>query len=404
MAKDKRSVGKVLNRPKEIRTYLGNPSLVLSDCFIGIEIELEGLPSTSILAEESYWDLKADNSLRNYSGASGEFVLKFPLCGEDLIRALRQFDEVIKSLPSPPITSERTSVHVHLDARDLSPEQLYSLVILYCVFERVLFKYCGKDRENNNFCLPFYLAEGAVFEQLSDVQNSEGLLSFTDRVADSYRYSALNLCSLRKFGSIEFRQCAGTYDISRIMEWVGIIMCLKKYVLEHEIAFDTFPAHVSDVRYIGIVEEVFGKYSARLLYSGIESDILSGVRQAQKIIFSSNKMKVLDTILKTLSPLPNTVSGESLVDKYTYKKWGRKSKGQPPKVVESPEVYAPTRHRVFEEFDVNPQGVVVSSSSTEVRPISTREMIETARRALQENASIRNIPPIFFENDTGEPE
>lgn len=326
MAKDKRSIGKILSRPKEIRTYLGNPSLVLSDCFIGIEVELEGLPTGEILAEESYWDIKADNSLRNYGGASGEFVLKFPLCGEDLIRALKEFSEVIGEFSSPPVTSERTSVHVHLDVRDLSPDQLYSLVVLYCVFERVLFSYCGKERETNNFCLPFYLAEGMVFEQLADVQNSAGLLAFTDRMSDNYRYSALNLCALRKFGSIEFRQCAGTYDAARILEWANIIMCLKKYIMENNISFDTFPAHISDVRYVGIVAEVFGKYAEKLLYHGIENDILLGIRQAQKLIFSSNKMQVLDALKAVIRPSNSSPPTESLIDKYTQTKWGRKYK------------------------------------------------------------------------------
>lgn len=319
----KRNVGNVLERPKEIRSYKGNAALVLPATFIGVEVEMEGLLESPRENENSYWQHHQDNSLRsNEDSRSTEFVLKFPLCGEDLILALKEFDSTVKGMSQPPSMSERTSVHIHLDARDMTEEELYKLILLYTVFERPLFKFCGNGRDNNPFCLPFYKAEGGIFEAIGDIVD-EGVGRFSRVLGIDYRYAAFNLCSLLKFGSIEFRHCAGTYDIQYILLWINIIMSLKKYAVESNFNIATFPVYVSDKQYVGVLSEIFGEYSKHLTYDGVEKDILAGIRQAQKIMYSVKSVKnnsPFQSLLWGKGANENIPEGSTL-GTYARKKW-----------------------------------------------------------------------------------
>ena len=311
---NKKNVGEILAKHREIRSYVGDDSFVLPNDFIGIEIELEGLPHIPELRENSLWSIHTDNSLRSSESLrSAELVLKFPLCGKDLKMALEEFNTIITSLPTPPITSERTSVHIHVDARDMSVDELYKLIVIYCIFERVFFKFCGEGREDNNFCLPFYRAEGEIFENIGDI-NKIGLKEFTKRLEGQYRYSALNLCSLLKFGSIEFRHCGGTYDIGLIKDWINILLKLKKYTKDaSSFNLNTFPTYISDLGYSPIVNKVFEEYAPKLLYLNIKEDILLGIRQAQKIIYSGSLNKVKNLLGGILF---ESVTNTSTIKKY----------------------------------------------------------------------------------------
>lgn len=316
------SVGEVLERPKEIRNFTGEASLVLPHDFIGIEIELEGLTKIPELPSFSYWALHADNSLRTEGGENPlqaiEFVLKFPLCGKDLVNSLKEFHSTVGAMKKPPITSERTSVHIHLDVRDLSIRELYRLIIIYCVFEKVLFRYCGIDREDNNFCVPFYRAEGHIFENISEIQR-KGLRQFTKYLESEYRYAALNLCALLKFGSVEFRHCGGTYDVESIKNWINIIFKLKQYAKNTTFSLQTFPSHISDLGYLPIIEEVFGEYAPLLVKIESKQDLLIGIRQAQKILCAATSQEVEQRLNKELWG-EQTVEDSPLIKKYLQKK------------------------------------------------------------------------------------
>lgn len=42
------------------------------------------------------------------------------------------------------------------------------------------------------------------------------------------KYSALNLCTLAKYGTLEFRSLEGTDDWTKIYTWIRAIMALRK--------------------------------------------------------------------------------------------------------------------------------------------------------------------------------
>ena len=68
-----------------------------------------------------------------------------PLKGGDITRAMFGFKKVFllyeEAGNEPPICSPRTSVHIHIDVRDLEVQQLKKLFLLYAVFEETFFKW-----------------------------------------------------------------------------------------------------------------------------------------------------------------------------------------------------------------------------------------------------------------------
>lgn len=224
----------------------------LPECTIGIELEYECLmnklidtgiiqtgPREELTLSSNYrylsahWSFHTDHSLRNYGI---EFVSS-PLFGEDLLDAIQLLNEFFDDLGNndivPTITS-RCGTHIHLDVRDLDKEELLSLVCLYALYEYILFDFWGAERKHSIYCVPLNhtdilvgpLANMHYFKDdfyMRDV--------FESSFSEEQRYCALNLASIQKYGSLEFRHGLGTEDTAKLINWIQIIMCLKKYII-----------------------------------------------------------------------------------------------------------------------------------------------------------------------------
>ena len=87
--------------------------LISKSYIFGIEIEVENVATMVIDAyDRSYWNVVEDHSLRN----NGLEFVSIPLRGDQIERALTQFN---KALPKEHDFSPRTSVHIHMNVRDL---------------------------------------------------------------------------------------------------------------------------------------------------------------------------------------------------------------------------------------------------------------------------------------------
>ena len=283
-----KSVGQVFHQKGNIRTYKEDFYWVLPDTMVGVEIEVEGARDI-ITGKSGLWEKVHDGSLRQVKEAD-PYELRFlePLCGYDLSTALNIFERGLRTLKEPPVWSARTSVHVHLNMIEMSLEQLLSFIIYYTVFEKSLFRYAGKERENNTYCLPYYKAEGVLFEALSidSITNPTAIYTISN---ENYRYAALNLAALKKFGTVEFRHMGGTSDVHKIRNWINIIFCLKKYsLINTTLDLTEIPQFFSAKGMKNCAEEVFGKYLSLLDYPEFNIDMLNGIRLAQDIIYRSN--------------------------------------------------------------------------------------------------------------------
>lgn len=173
-----------------------------SNCLFGIEIELEEAVLGDFQAQ--YWGAKDDGSLRTVGRGrhSLELVLVQPLGGKDLELALGELRALIAALS--PKCSDRCSVHVHMDVRDLELSTYHILVALSMYVEPVLFSLVkSEDREENAFCLPSY------------------------KIVRPDKYRGVNVAATAAYGSIEYRMHGPYRDIPTIINLLWFLDRLR---------------------------------------------------------------------------------------------------------------------------------------------------------------------------------
>lgn len=283
-------VGELFGKNEEIRTFSPHDKLITND-LLGIEVELEGVPNPPKL---KYWQDKEDGSLRD---GGIEYVFRSPYCGHDAYNALLELEESMSAIS--PKMSPRTSVHVHIDIRDLSPEAVFRFIEYFIIFERVLINYCGESRKSNIFCLPFYEAEGNL-DYLYPIKNGISEEIKIDRLyhlTRSGRYSALNLRSMETFGSLEIRTFRGEYRTEELLKWVNILLSIKDASRNIAQVDDSIVYLFSSLGPMGFLGSVFKNNTELLIYPSIEEDLIEGMRIAQDVCFkeelhSSRQAKV----------------------------------------------------------------------------------------------------------------
>lgn len=191
---------------------------------VGIEIEQEyGSNSifrsiTPVTDDSPYWQHKHDGSLREIGV---EFVSGILFPG-DVDAAL----EEVMPLVSKGTFSWRTAIHVHIDVRDLSEEQLTKVCELYSVIEPLIFEWEGNNRNESRFCVPWYACPAAVKKMLSVVNNNNNDVYVVQNAFEKFgKYSALNLTSIPRFGTLEFRHMQTTDNIDKIRKYINL--CLR---------------------------------------------------------------------------------------------------------------------------------------------------------------------------------
>ena len=281
------------NKPRN--KYSESPHWVLPKELIGVEFEYEGVLIRSIAAEEynTYYTAVDDGSLRD---EGKEFVFTTPLFGADLVDALNEMGVMANKHNFR--TTYRTSVHVHLDVRDLSAQEIHKLCVLYTLFERSLFAFIGDNREANNFCIPWYRSN-TYFNTISLLKTSpDPGRAMNEAIGGMQRYSALNLVSMREHGSLEFRHMGGTLDMNRVKTWINMIMSLKKAC--KTLQFDDYNilAHLSTVGPEALVRSVFGNL---LDDYWTPAAIWDGVLETQNLLVHSEQLSFISPIEKYLS-------------------------------------------------------------------------------------------------------
>lgn len=276
------NIGEIVNHQYDIRSVVSSKILPINNLF-GVEVELENVPGV-VGSNLKYWYVKEDGSLRN-SGA--EFVFKSPLGGSDVILAVMELESFIKENNLKPDLSDRTSVHVHVDVRHFSAKQLQRLVILYTIFERVLFNFAGPDRFNNIFCLPIENAQGMVYH-LNKICHLRNFNDFRRATRDLEKYSAFNIRSLEQYGSVEFRIHKGEWRSRKLIRWIKVLAQLTKAAIE-DVEIENIHSSISGDGPINYLSRVFGKSSHLLIYDTVDIDIMEGVRLSQDVL-NINKM------------------------------------------------------------------------------------------------------------------
>ena len=225
----------------------------------GIEVEVEEVPRKSIDALSHEWIIDRDLSLRGDNAY--EFKTPHPCRVIDGLSYVQSFcTEVLKAREVSRKAfcfSERTSIHVHIDVRDLRLSQIRAALKLYLIFEKSYFDLVGRDRYHNIFWIP-----------LMETQQVNNPPMVNDRMYQTWdKYCAANPQTVKSFGTLEFRAMAGNCDEKLISSWILMLSCLVEYCKQHtlEQVEETISVLKWESQYMQLLTEILGDNLAQLL-------------------------------------------------------------------------------------------------------------------------------------------
>jgi hypothetical protein len=191
---------------------------------MGIEIEMEGrvtIPDDSKNYQK--WRTERDGSLRG-DGAR-EYISRGAWSMVEGGKNIFYLYEEIKSHRGTILDSMRAGVHVHLNMQNKTILELMTFLALYYTLEDVITeKYCGTDRLGNLFCLRLKDAPYPADVINAAVRSGRYAQSIPNN--DEIRYAALNISSLGKYGTVEFRALQTPQNPKGITDWMKMIQKL----------------------------------------------------------------------------------------------------------------------------------------------------------------------------------
>ena len=250
---------------------------------IGVEIEVEAsnnLPGNARIP--TIWRCVSDGSLR---GSAAEYVFREPIKAYKINRAIEGLKKAFKDYGTNLKHSFRAGVHVHVNVLEMTLDEVINFACVYYCLESVLMNFCGESRKGNHFCLrakdaeyPVYLLHQAAMNGDISVFQSESL-----------KYAAINFNALGRFGSLEFRAMETQPELSKIVDWVYILMSIRKFSKEltnrREIAFQ--------ISYLGPenwVKKVLGDaYYDMLNYPELSQNLMQDMRRVQAVLYTEEK-------------------------------------------------------------------------------------------------------------------
>lgn len=165
---------------------------------------------------QEYWKVVRDGSLDEDD--SGELVSPI-LEGNE---GLQQIVKAVRALRKAGASVNRQcGLHVHISVSSFTPEQVWQIVKRYGELEGQIDTLHPRNRRasNNQWCLSI----ASQVERLAP----EGEISEDTLTRLSYRWlreAKLNLRAYSRYGTLEFRQHAGTLDPEKICSWIRFCM------------------------------------------------------------------------------------------------------------------------------------------------------------------------------------
>tara|TARA_R100000781_G_scaffold110958_1_gene76749 strand:- start:15 stop:941 length:927 start_codon:yes stop_codon:yes gene_type:complete len=199
---------------------------------------------------KSYWKMTTDGSLQQ----SGGELISPPLpATPESFRQIEIVTRVLNNMNSK--VDINCGLHVHHDANDLTVRQVGHIYGLYASFQtlissslapsrRVNAQYMSPENYNN---LPENNKNAKAwntprFKQVRHWANTpalQDLCDMTNKSNEQYaRYnSTVNLQSLAKHGTIEFRQHQGTLNADKIISWVLVTQAFIERFVQHKMTW-----------------------------------------------------------------------------------------------------------------------------------------------------------------------
>lgn len=224
----------------DIRQTYGLREVRLGD--VGIELEMEyrtlDLPALDDWDEfGQHWNRNRDGSLR---GTNCEYVTRGPKPIYDVSQILHILRPLLSEKALPRV-SPRAATHVHVNCQSLTMQQVLVICTAWWWCEQLMVQYFDPTREGNLFCLGIRHASHAPYHFARRRATGHGPDPHHDIFMNS-RYAALNLASLAKFGSLEFRCMPSTTNVDAIDKWTHMCYNVCKVHEQYKDASDFMDA------------------------------------------------------------------------------------------------------------------------------------------------------------------
>jgi len=291
------TIGPLFGFHPDERDSSPDDSLVDSDVYIGVELELEevsGLAPFQKYLSAHNWRWYHDHSLRGDSCELITQVNGLPIKGRDVLVALEALDSAVAKIKNGkhPVTSARTSTHIHIDCSDLTPSQLSNFILYYTLVEDTIIRAEAPERSSNNYCLPIS-ASNDLRGYIARLTADNWDIGTINHVAHGWpKYSAFNVGSLRNLGTIEFRVFPGCYDGATILRWINIVMSLRRVAKNPLFSPGDIPEAISGDGYDIVIDKIFPAEIAERLKASLEPrDMLRGARLVQSILLDQYQFR-----------------------------------------------------------------------------------------------------------------
>lgn len=202
----------------------------------GVEVEVEYNQTNGVNLPQrvqNYWACVPDGSLRNYGkvgDVAAEYRFAKPLNSFTSAVAVKQLCSTLLENVTEIYDSGRTSTHVHVNVCNINQLQIMNLITLSIILDEFLVSQHHPFRRGNLFALRYVDAEWPIHYLAGAVKRP----SFRNFSNGNYRYASVNLASIGRFGTIEFRSMDGEINAQRINQWVYSLHQLKRKAVEYK--------------------------------------------------------------------------------------------------------------------------------------------------------------------------
>lgn len=209
---------------------------------VGVEIEFKGVRLAEVedfmrrnlhdieVRRESYnhntrpyWKIVTDATVsRNtYSDPIGGELVSPPMRGEDAFVQLRKVLFVLNQMNGVRVDVD-CGVHVHLSWADMTIDHVKNVVKRYGDFEEQIDSFVPPSRRGdaNQWCYSVKPSSRRGYP-LSSIQAATRLGQLP-RIAS--KYHKISLAKITEYGTVEFRQHAGSTDSTKIGNWIKFLM------------------------------------------------------------------------------------------------------------------------------------------------------------------------------------
>lgn len=179
--------------------------------------------------------------------------------------------------------SARCSTHIHVDARPYTITEVGAILTTYALLEPLMFHYCGEEREQNIYCIPWYRGTGEALIANTFVHRAR-----PQELFNANKYSALYMEPLLRFGTLEFRQAPVFDTYVEFNVWLNL--CTQ--LVSKGVGFETAEQVIDQAIRLGadgMARHVWGPYI---------SD--AAVAMAEDLTDEADSLSVAETIAGTL--------------------------------------------------------------------------------------------------------